>query len=144
MTRINIGIPTQHLCDQHLVAEYRELPRMHPFAVARLAKYGSTGPRPTLPTLNAGHMAYFIPYGQWLQLRFIDLLCEMTHRGFTSTLMWREYSHQFADDIPEEHEMLAAPILQERIRLRLTGMKPRWTLRDPPAWVDPVPGSQVR
>ena len=50
MTRINVGICEEELCDQHLVAEYRELPRLF----GHIPK----GPIPGCFTLGRGHVNY--------------------------------------------------------------------------------------
>lgn len=134
MTRINIGIDPSELCDQHLVAEYRELPRMRAFALARLAKYGNCGPRPELPTLGHGHMAYFLPFGLFLSERFESLASEMRLRGFTPALGWRDYP--WGGDIPSLHLVVAVPFLMARIRDRLRAMRrqPTWTNAVRPGW----------
>lgn len=136
MTRINIGIPAVELCDEHLVVEYRELPRMRSFVVQRLRCFVGTGPRPEEPTLDFGHMCYFIPYGKWLRARFESLVAEMVYRGFQPTFIWREYPVQFTVlDLPPGHEDIGRPLLRARILCRLAGMRsPRWTNRTPPSW----------
>lgn len=138
MTRINIGIPVEELCDQHLVAEYRELPRMRAFAEARLARFGSAGTRPVVPTLGSGHMSYFVPYGAWLAKRFASLVVEMKLRGFAPRFDWGGYPSPFLADIPASHIALGRDLLRERIRDRLASIpraswssprtRPSWTL----------------
>ena len=135
MTRINLGIDPTELCDQHLIAEYRELPRMRAFAQGRLDRYGSTGPRPVEPTLGTGHMAYFIPYGASLQNRYNGLVDEMVYRGFTPNHPWRDYPGAFAQIITPHHEKIGRHILQARLIEKLhNGMKSTWTKRRRPDW----------
>ena len=77
MTRINV-VPVQELCDKHLLAEYRELPRV--FKLAR--------PCPDAPkeyTLGAGHVKFFYDKLKFLQERFIQIVLEMDIRGITTT-----------------------------------------------------------
>lgn len=81
MTRINC-IPVQELTPAHLVAEYRELPRV--FALAR--------PAPDAPpeyTLGPGHVKFFYDKLLYLQKRQRALIDEMIRRGmkpsFTNT-----------------------------------------------------------
>lgn len=137
MTRINAGILPTELCDQHLVAEYRELPRMRAMAIDRLSRFLGPGPRPDLPTLGAGHMAYFLPFGWWLRDRWLALCAEMRHRRFTVNLEWRDYPEALAGWMPERHEELARPLLIDRIALRLRGMpRAAWTARSRPEWAE--------
>lgn len=76
MTRINVIDPVE-LADQHLLAEYRELPRV--FALARLLS-----PREAVPTyrLGAGHVRFFYPLTGWLANRQRTLIAECLRRGF--------------------------------------------------------------
>lgn len=77
MTRINV-IPPADLTDQHLIAEYRELPRV--FALAR--------PDPATPpayTLGVGHVRFFYPRTGYLTRRQGDIITECLRRGFAIT-----------------------------------------------------------
>jgi deoxyribonuclease (pyrimidine dimer) len=136
MTRINLGIFPSELCDQHLVAEYRELPRMRAFALARLAKYNGTGPRPTEPTLGAGHMAYFIPYGVYLKIRWHDLRQQMRYRDMRPAFDVLDYPDVWENGHPPlDHLAMGAAILRPRIIERLRTMKRKtWTNCNPPEW----------
>lgn len=74
MTRINVVDP-EELTDQHLLAEYRELPRA--FALAR--------PGVKVPdhyTLGKGHVLFFYPRTGWLSRRQATLITECQRRGF--------------------------------------------------------------
>lgn len=74
MTRINV-VPVQELCDKHLLAEYRELPRV--FKLAR--------PCPDAPkeyVLGAGHVKFFYDKLGFLACRFVELVNECKKRGF--------------------------------------------------------------
>ena len=74
MTRINVVEP-EELTDQHLLAEYRELPRT--FAIAR--------PGVKVPesyTLGTGHVLFFYPRTGWLSRRQAALIAECQRRGF--------------------------------------------------------------
>lgn len=77
MTRINVIEPAE-LTDQHLLAEYRELPRI--FALARPLR-----PREVVPTyrLGAGHVRFFYPLTGWLSRRQAALIAECKRRGFS-------------------------------------------------------------
>lgn len=78
MTRINC-VPAAELTDKHLVAEYRELPRV--FALARQCKPGES--RPARYTLGTGHVVFFYDKLAWLAKRHGELVVEMRRRGFT-------------------------------------------------------------
>lgn len=87
MTRINLVLPSE-LCDRHLVAEYRELPRV--FALARnFAERGITTKTPKAPPtyrMGAGHVTFFYNKLRWLYLRQQALYAEMLARGFKPTM----------------------------------------------------------
>lgn len=137
MTRINIGIHPRELCDQMLIADYRELPRMRQFAHERYARYGRVGPRPTTPTLGTGHMAFWLPYGPALEAHYNATCDEMRRRGFRPTLEWRGYMFQELYLTPEE-EAACRALLIPRIRERLAAMKrtPTWTNSQRPEWAE--------
>lgn len=84
MTRINC-IPPAELTPAHLVAEYRELPRI--FGLVRSAI--TRGERPDDPRnpkvyrLGSGHMRFFYPRLGWLLARQRALIAEMLARGYS-------------------------------------------------------------
>lgn len=134
VTRVNVGISVAELCDQHLIAEYKELPRCYGVRVKRSA--------PKLFKLGAGHVAWCAQYQHSLWNRHRELVAEMMHRGFKPEsitldqpdlgkrleLGWRSWT--------EHQATLARPLLQERIVQRLATMKrePKWTKRTRPDW----------
>lgn len=76
MTRINC-VPVEELTVKHLVAEYRELPRV--FALAR--------PNPDAPkqyTLGKGHVLFFYDKLKYCYQRQCQLVSEMRKRGYTT------------------------------------------------------------
>jgi deoxyribonuclease (pyrimidine dimer) len=76
LTRINT-IPVDRLTDQHLLAEYRELPRV--FALARPL----TGrERRDTYTLGAGHVLFFYERTGFLARRQAAIIAECLDRGF--------------------------------------------------------------
>lgn len=77
MTRINC-IPVQELTNKHLVAEYRELPRI--FRLARNNKPNESFP--TAYTLGQGHVKFFYNKLAYLEQRFYQLVEEMQRRGY--------------------------------------------------------------
>lgn len=74
MTRINC-IPVEELSDQHLFAEFRELPRIR-----------HMHPRNTEPTISCeyvlgkGHVMFFLDKGLWLEKRHKELYDELVKR----------------------------------------------------------------
>ncbi|AGT07788.1 pyrimidine dimer DNA glycosylase/endonuclease V [Paracoccus aminophilus] len=83
MTRINC-IPPEELTGPHLVAEYRELPRIFTLVRAAIAR----GERPSDPRnprdyrLGAGHVRFFYPRLGYLAQRQAALVAEMLRRGY--------------------------------------------------------------
>lgn len=90
MTRINV-IPVEQLTDQHLMAEYRELPMV-------LSAARRSDPRnyqaSNRYTLNQGHVKFFFNKRKYLMDRWLDLIAELYNRGFkidpaSRTVHWR-------------------------------------------------------
>lgn len=137
MTRINLGILPAELCDQHLLAEYRELPRVA--IVAKRHDKSGDCKFPELPTLGTGHVLYFVPYGKTLQRRWEALRAELVLRDFSPTLGWRGYPWRWAEgQVPDEHIALGRTLLMERIRSKLRYMdRLSWTKRPRPDWTLP-------
>lgn len=83
MTRINL-VPPSELSRQHLIAEYRELPRI--FGLVRKAIERGELPNdkrnPTSYTLGTGHCRFFYSRLLWLRTRLADLHSEMFIRGY--------------------------------------------------------------
>ena len=126
MTRINI-VPVDTLTGPHLVAEYRELPRV--FALAY--KHYLSGKPLMLPveyTLGRGHVLFFYDKLYFLATRHTSLVAEMQRRGykpqFTESLynQWcNVFPKQYWNDYTPTPEAIA--INQERINKRLAGDK---------------------
>ena len=128
MTRINLGIEPAELCDQHLVAEYRELPRIFNFAAKT--------PAPEHFKLGSGHVKWCAKYLGTMKDRQISIVEEMKRREFTVNF----------SDVPTVNDndlycsgfevITARALLQERINERLNGMKRiSWTKTKKPDWV---------
>lgn len=85
MTRINV-VPVTELCRQHLVAEYRELPRV--FALAHKACVSGrawSARQPSAYTLGTGHVLFFYDKLLFLAARHLELVKEMQRRGYKPT-----------------------------------------------------------
>ena len=74
MTRINL-VPPSELCDKHLLAEYRELPRV--FKLAR-----ADADIPPAYVLGTGHVTFFYDKLAYLVRRQMALVAECKRRGF--------------------------------------------------------------
>jgi hypothetical protein len=120
MTRINL-VPPSELCNQHLLAEYRELPR-----VFRLARVLPDSEKPPHYTLGKGHVKFFYDKLQYLENRFKELVRECLKRGFkvqyTSPNQFRHHEALRGDYIPTGE---ALELNRERINLRMP-KKPRF------------------
>lgn len=82
MTRINTISPSE-LHTVHLIAEYRELPRVFDLVI-KAEQRGFTPSTYGIPkefTLGAGHMKFFADKLLWLYDRFEKLVEELRHRN---------------------------------------------------------------
>lgn len=79
MTRINV-VPPGELHMKHLVAEYRELPRV--FKLAEKAWDRQDVEAPDCYTLGKGHVKFFYSKLGFCRQRFDQLVAEMALRGF--------------------------------------------------------------
>lgn len=124
MTRINT-IPVQQLTDQHLMAEYRELPMV--MASARRSSPNRYKPA-TKYTLNSGHVLFFYNKKRYLLNRWLDLIAELYDRGFNISpdnriVHWNALDKfPQTDWIPDQH---AIDLNTERIDERIN-MKRNW------------------
>jgi deoxyribonuclease (pyrimidine dimer) len=83
MTRINV-VPPEELHSKHLVAEYRELPRIFKLAVAAY-QAGRMPPKSDECRLGTGHVAFFYDKLGFLRDRQRALIAEMLRRGYNPT-----------------------------------------------------------
>jgi deoxyribonuclease (pyrimidine dimer) len=127
MTRINAHIRPIKLCDQHLVAEYREILRTNALAIKRAKKEG----KPMLGniqqsfTLGGGHVTFFYDKLLYIHLRFNALRSELINRGMNATIEWqldeiKEFKWLY-NDWPEDQE--ADQLIVARILERARTMK---------------------
>lgn len=83
MTRINVLAPSL-LTRKHLVAEYREVPRV--FTGVRKAQARGLHPRdldiPSEYTLGTGHVLFFYDKLYYVGMRYLNLVAEMRARGY--------------------------------------------------------------
>jgi deoxyribonuclease (pyrimidine dimer) len=83
MTRINL-VPVSELCDQHLLAEHREITRIPSCLYKGILKYEYPD-RPKNFTLGKGHVKFFTNKLGWLLSRYNELGVECFKRGFNVT-----------------------------------------------------------
>ena len=127
MTRINAHIPPAKLCDQHLVAEYREILRTNALAIKRARKEGKSMLKNIQQTftLGGGHVTFFYDKLKYIHLRFDSLRSEMINRGMNATIEWRldeldEFQWLY-NDWPED--FVANQLIVTRILERARTMK---------------------
>lgn len=81
MTRINC-VDVSTLTDKHLLAEYRELPRVFGLARKRLNSNHPMNDIPKDYILGSGHVKFFYTRLAYLYNRQIELILELKYRGF--------------------------------------------------------------
>lgn len=81
MTRINC-VPVEELSGKHLVAEYRELPRVYALAGAAYARGETIADHGERYTLGAGHVRFFYSRLGYVLSRHRQLIQEMLRRGY--------------------------------------------------------------
>ena len=84
MTRINLVDP-RTLHSKHLLAEYRELPRVFKLVLAAQQR-GLTPDTASIPkqyVLGTGHVTFFYNKLHWLECRFLTLVEECLARNFS-------------------------------------------------------------
>lgn len=97
MTRINLVDP-EELSRQHLIAEYRELPRVFNLVRKAIARGESPDDKrnPSEYVLGAGHVRFFYNKAEFLAKRFALLVAEMKSRNYNTSWIAQDIS-----DIPE-------------------------------------------
>ncbi|BAQ22775.1 endonuclease V N-glycosylase UV repair enzyme [Edwardsiella phage PEi20] len=128
MTRINLTLVSE-LADQHLMAEYRELPRV--FGAVR--KHVQNGKKvrdfkiSEFFILGSGHVTFFYNKLEFLHKRQIELIAECLKRGFKIS----DTTVQDISDIPAEWRNDYIPnnralrLSQERLDEKIA-QKPQW------------------
>ncbi|MGL4673814.1 MAG: pyrimidine dimer DNA glycosylase/endonuclease V [Wohlfahrtiimonas sp.] len=124
MTRINVILPSE-LCDQHLLAEHRELTRIPNDIVKREGKVPLSTESAYL--LGAGHVTFFRNKLRFLKNRYDALHQECLDRGFNVVYKWpeqvSEYVALWQDYVVTEDDIL---LNQKRIQERMPE-NPRFT-----------------
>lgn len=128
MTRINLTLVSE-LADQHLIAEYRELPRV--FGIVR--KHVANGKRvkdfkiSSEFILGSGHVTFFYDKLEFLRKRQSDIIMECLKRGFSI----KDTEVPDISDIPVEWKndynpcKSAIKLSQQRLDEKIL-IKPHW------------------
>ena len=130
MTRINADYELKKLTDQHVMAEYRELPMV----IAALKRSLRTQPINTvlkkIPnsfTLNKGHVTFFYNKLTFLSNRYERLIVELKERGYkldeNRTLDFEGIPEVFFRDwkANDKDNLIIEARISEKIQ-----MKPQW------------------
>ena len=135
MTRINV-IPVYELSDQHLLAEYRELPRV----IKQKLDLKEVSER---YHLGKGHMKWARRHWKFILNRYYDLFAEMIYRGFCPKYAPAELE-KYVIELSEEWAYADYIVDQDDIELnrkrileryKINPNHYRWTKRGIPAWM---------
>jgi deoxyribonuclease (pyrimidine dimer) len=137
MTRINL-VPVEELSDQHLIAEYHELPRV-------VKQKISIATAPKEYCLGKGHMKWARLHLLFTLNRYYELCWEMKERGFKVNYSDAEFSlfcleneiareYFWLDYTPSEIDIkLSRDRLVEKIKHKPNWYK--WTKREKPYYL---------
>ena len=126
MTRINT-LPVGLLLDQHLIAEYRELPMIG--ASLKRSLLAPKMPRIAAKyLLGQGHVCFFYNKQRFLAARYHDLVLELNRRGFVLNnpfhrVDWGPFG--FVDQIDWKPDKDAIQLNLDRIVMRVA-QRPLW------------------
>ena len=131
MTRINV-VPVRELSDQHLIAEYHELPRV-------LKQNIDIANAPEKYCLGKNHIRWARRHLVFTTQRMGNLIIEMKHRGFKTNYenldgVMAAWCIPVSDYAPTQEDI---ELNRQRIREKYN-MKPdwyRWTNRTKPDWL---------
>jgi len=131
MTRINV-VPVTELCNSHLFAEYREMPRLVGSlntALNRKSKPFDLSEISPTYILGSGHVKFFFNKFKYLHDRHIQITAELIRRGYNlsttdSSIFASVDSKWYNDYTPTEEDL---EVNRERIRERMPD-KPRWRI----------------
>ena len=135
MTRINL-VPVEELSNQHLVAEYRELPRC-------IKQKINTECAPERYCLGTGHMRWGRKHSKFLLARYNSILQEMKYRWFSTNFNFSELEKEYFDKVEKQNKNDYTPDEKDmnlsRSRIYEKIMKSPelyvWTKREIPEWV---------
>ena len=123
MTRVNV-VPTKELCNQHLFAEWREMPRLVANlnqSLNRKTKKFSKSEISPVYKLGAGHVKFFFDKFAYLHSRHIQITDELLSRGYslstTDSSIFSTVPDEYYQDYTPTQD--AIHINRERIKLRM-------------------------
>jgi len=118
MTRINL-VPPQELSGKHLVAEYRELPRVFDLALFYYLR-GDTSPIPTEYVLGTGHVKFFYDKLLFILKRNNDLIDEMHRRGYHTSFPKRtiEVLNMYPSSLQNDYVPTEEALALNRARIK--------------------------
>jgi deoxyribonuclease (pyrimidine dimer) len=126
--RCNVGVNPEYLADQHLIAEYRELPMI--LGSLRCNKWVIKSAIPKKFKLNKGHMNFLKEKLLYIQRRHEAVKKEMTYRKFKCDALSIDLEHvpiEFCNDWnPNINDSL---IIRERIIFKLENKPDYWRFR---------------
>lgn len=115
MTRINL-VPPSCLSDKHLLAEYRELPRIFT-AVEKIYTSGGSLKDHDIPLaykLGTGHVKFFYNKLLWLCLRYESIFMELKCRGVNLNRdMYRSIRCSAASMLSDSEQIEWYPTIQD-------------------------------
>ena len=132
MTRVNL-VPTQELYDQHLMAEYREIPMINASLKRSLNAVNFNPKKLSIPkeyVLGTGHVKFFYNKGEWLYKRYLLCIEELLARNFnvdpeSRNIDWevfKEYNLWLNNWEPSAKDIYLS---RQRIAEKVA-MKPNW------------------
>ena len=124
MTRINSAIPVEHLTDEHLLAEHREIKRLP--SVLKKANT-QTIKIPAKFCLGPGHVKFFLNKMSFIFDRYLRLYYECKKRGFDVQYYGDNWFDSQKTLMPYWHGYMPAyeekKLLIERITERINSSK---------------------
>ena len=129
MTRINV-VPVDELCNQHLFAEWREMPRLVMNlnkSLNRKSKAFSSSEISKEYTLNKGHIKFFYDKFEFLHKRHQKITERLLEKGYNLSIVnsdiFATVPKEWYNDYEPTEEALR--INRERIQMMMPP-KPRW------------------
>lgn len=131
MTRINSDLDPSILMDQHLMAEYRELPMVFASLKRSLKTKSVREVLDSIPprfTLNSGHVTFFYDKLLFLHNRYQRLVDHLHQRGYSldpdrSMYDYKDFPVEFHNDwvATRDDNLVVATRIREKFM-----MKPEW------------------
>ena len=131
MTRVNV-VPPKELCNQHLLAEWREMPRLVKNLNASLNRKSKPFSKDEISPhyiLGAGHVKFFFDKFKYLHKRHEVITTELLSRGYnlsnTNSDVFKSVDSKWYNDYIPTNDALK--LNRERIELRMP-KSPKWII----------------